>query len=172
MTLTPHQFIERDTGMIRTEKLYADRLIRLLYHEVRENAPFLFRLLTGARASSLLGSINFDAPFAGGLRSNSCFVRECGIDFGECVQPPHFFDTPRKIFERQIRYWEFRPMPHHANMVVSPADARVLLGSFREPPGFSSRVSFSSIRNFSGATGIAGIGLVLQCATRLKPQRL
>jgi phosphatidylserine decarboxylase len=36
------------------------------------------------------------------------------------------------VFERKIRYWERRPMPEDASAVVSPADARVIPGSFSE----------------------------------------
>jgi phosphatidylserine decarboxylase len=127
-----HQYIERDSGEIRSEKLFGDRLIKLLYNGVRENAPFLFRLLTSARASSLLGYINFDAPLAGGFSGNRRFLAECGVDLDECVDPPEFFNTPRKVFERRIRYWEKRPMADDPATVVSPADSRVLIGSFRD----------------------------------------
>ena len=68
---TIHQYIERDSGAVRTEKLYGDRLIRLLYNGVRENAPLLFRLFTSPLASGLLGFINFDAPLAGGFAGKS-----------------------------------------------------------------------------------------------------
>ena len=127
-----HQYIERDSGAIRTEQLYGDRFIKFIYNGVRENAPLLFRLLTGAHASSLLGLINFDAPLAGSLAGNRRFLAECGVDLGECLHPPEFFDTPRKFFERQIRYGECRPLHDDPSAIVSPADARVLIGSFRE----------------------------------------
>lgn len=127
-----HQYIERDSGAIRTEQLYGDRFIKFLYNGVRENAPLLFRLLTGAHASSLLGLINFDAPLTSGLTGNRHFLTECGVNLDECLQPPEFFATPRKVFERQIRYWECRPLHDDPPAVVSPADARVLIGSFRE----------------------------------------
>ncbi|MCM2357016.1 MAG: phosphatidylserine decarboxylase [Geobacteraceae bacterium] len=147
---TAHQYIDRDNGAVRTERLYGDRLIRLLYHEVRENAPLLFRMLTGARMSSVLGLINFDAPFAGGFTGNRRFLAECGVDLGECLQPPAFFDTPRKVFERQIRYWECRPMPLDLGAVVSPADARVLVGSFRENSLLFLKEKFFEFEEFLG----------------------
>ncbi len=128
----PHQYIERESGEVRTEQLYGDRFIRFLYNGVRENAPILFRLCTSARMSSILGMINFDNPLAAGLSGNRRFLAECGVDLAECLAPPEFFDTPRKIFERQIRYWECRPMADDPSAVVSPADARILVGSFRE----------------------------------------
>ena len=129
---TTHQYIERESGEVCTERLFGDRLIKLLYHGVRENAPYLFRLLTSARASSLLGYINFDAPLARGFSGNRRFLAECGVDLDECIDPPEYFDTPRKVFERKIRYWERRPMAEEPRAVVSPADSRVLTGSFRD----------------------------------------
>ena len=127
-----HQYIERETGLVHSERLFGDRLIRLIYNGVRENAPYLFRLLTSARTSSLLGYINFDAPLAGGFAGNRRFLAECGVNLDECVAPAEHFDTPRKVFERQIRYWERRPMPADPGAVVSPADSRVLIGSLRD----------------------------------------
>jgi len=126
--MTEHQYIERDTGAIRSERLFGDRIVRLLYHGARENAPFLFRMATSSWSSGLLGFINFDLP----LGTNRRFLEECGVDLAECLNPPETLDTPRKVFERRIRYEQCRPMPNAPWAVVSPADARVLVGSFRD----------------------------------------
>jgi phosphatidylserine decarboxylase len=48
------------------------------------------------------------------------------------VEQPKQLTTTRKIFERKIRYWHCRPLPENSAAVVSPADSRVLVGSFRE----------------------------------------
>lgn len=145
-----HQYIERDSGRVFTEKLYGDRLIRLLYNEVRENAPLLFRLFTSARISSVLGFINFDAPLAGGVTGNRRFPAECGVDLNECLQPPEFFDTPRKVFERQIHYEKWRPITDDPGVVVSPADSRVLVGSFRESSMLFLKEKFFDFEEFLG----------------------
>ncbi len=123
-----HQYIERDSGRVVTERLIGDRMVRLLYHGVRENSAGLFRLLTSSRSSHILGMINFDRP----VLSKRAFLDDCGIDLSECLDLPEQLDTPRRIFERRIRYKECRPMPVDTDAVVSPADARVLVGSFRE----------------------------------------
>ena len=146
-----HQFIERESGAIRTEALYADGLVRLLYREVRENAPILFRLFTSARMSGVLGFLNFDLPLAGKLAGNRRFLAECGVDLADCVEPPAHFDSPRKIFERQIRYWECRPQPDDRAAVVSPADARVLVGSFRDTSLLFIKEKFFSFTELIGA---------------------
>ena len=46
------------------------------------------------------------------------------------LDDPENLDTLRKIFERKIRYWECRPMSDDPEIIVSPADSRMLVGSF------------------------------------------
>lgn len=131
IAIPTHQYVERDTGRVRSERLFGDRLVQLLYHGVREKAPSLFRLLTSARTSEILALVNYDRPFRSGLGGQARFLRDCGIELGECLDPERL-STPRRVFERQIRYGECRPLPAEPRAVVSPADARVLVGSFRE----------------------------------------
>ncbi|HSO20082.1 MAG TPA: phosphatidylserine decarboxylase, partial [Desulfosarcina sp.] len=57
-------------------------------------------------------------------------IRSLGIDHRECLENPEALDTPRKLFERKIRYWQCRPMSDRPDRVVSPADARMIAGSF------------------------------------------
>ncbi len=128
----PHQYLERETGRVLSENLYWDGVIRFLYSSLRENAPALFRAVTGARISGLLGFINFDLFLSGKLSGQKDFLKTCGIDLSECLENPDQLDTLKEIFQRKIRYWECRPMPEKKKAVVSPADARVLVGSFRE----------------------------------------
>ena len=124
-----HQYVERETGKICTEPLFADRAIQLLYSEAREKAPLLFRALTGARMSSLLSFLNYDMRLD--HEPASSFLR-FRADPAECVDPPHLLNTARRFFERKIRYWHCRPMPQHPAAVVSPADAKVVVGSLSE----------------------------------------
>jgi len=76
-----------------------------------------------------LAFVNFDLPLVPRLIGQRRFLAACGVDLAECVEPPQHFDTPRKIFERQIRYWECRPMPSDDAAIVAPADARMLCGA-------------------------------------------
>jgi len=118
MQLT-HQYIERSSGRICDEPLFGDRIIRWLYHPVREKAPQLFRLLTGARASQLLGFFNYDLALSAKILGNNLFLKEAGVSLAECLDPPHTLDTARKVFERKICYWECRPMSADPQTVVS-----------------------------------------------------
>ena len=56
-------------------------------------------------------------------------MEDCCVDMTECVEGYRPFLTGRAIFERQIRYWQCRPMEDDGSAIVSPADSRVLIGS-------------------------------------------
>ncbi len=145
-----HQYVDRPTGEVRDETLYADRLIKMLYSTARENAPALFRALTGRRASEFLSFMNYDLKLGAKLSGQKKFMRELGVDMGECVAEPEYFDSPRKIFERKIRYWDCRPMPADPRVVVSPADAKVLLGSLSQHSALFIKEKFFSYEELLG----------------------
>jgi phosphatidylserine decarboxylase len=146
-----HQYIERMHGTVMTEELFGDRIVRFLYSHAREKAPFLFRLATSARMSSLLGLYHFDLALGPRLSGNSRFLARCGVDLDECLAPRAHFTTPRKIFERQIRYWQCRPMPQLDTAVVSPADARVALGALHPDSPLFLKDKFFNYEELLGA---------------------
>ncbi|HUH65051.1 MAG TPA: phosphatidylserine decarboxylase [Syntrophales bacterium] len=127
-----HQYIERESGRVLTERLYGNGAIKLLYSELREYAPAFFRALTCARASRLIGFLNYEFFIGEKMFRHMDFLQSRGIDLQECVDAPENLDTAKKIFERKIRYWEYRPMPSNTDVILSPADARMLVGSFSE----------------------------------------
>jgi len=131
-SLILHQYIDRESGQVCTERFYAPRMINLLYSNVLENAPFLFRLLIGVRFTKWLGYLNYESFIGGKILGNDDFMKACNIDSGEYLEDPRSLDTLKKIFERKIRYWECRPMPKDVGVVVSPCDARMLCGSLSE----------------------------------------
>jgi len=145
-----HQYIARYSGALCDEPLFADRLIHLMYHQVRENAPGLFRLLTSPRMTDVLGYINYDLHFGSYGTACTRFLKQLNIDLAECLARPEALDTPRKVFERQIRYWDCRPMPDDQAAVVSPADARVLVGSCRETSSLFIKDKFFSFVELLG----------------------
>jgi phosphatidylserine decarboxylase len=126
-----HQYIQRGSHRVVTETPIADRCIQFLYNGLRENAPAMFRAVTSGRMSALLGYLQYDMVGRTGQRGEQLF-RKTGIDHKECLQPLSYFDSYRKVFERQIHYWQTRPMESSATAVVSPADARILIGSLEE----------------------------------------
>ena len=126
----PHQYIDRQTDRVTTERLIADPLINRLYSRTRENAPRLFKAATSLRMSAILGFLNFDLRLTGRNKSMARRIQFMGIDVTECLDTPDTLNTLRKLFERKIRYWQCRPMPPPGDRIVSPADARMIVGSF------------------------------------------
>ena len=125
-----HQYIDGNTGAIKTEDLLGDRLVKLLYSAKGEQPGRLWHLLTSARTSSLLAFLHFDLNRANRPSGVGRMAKKLGIDLDECVHPPHKFTSLRQLFERQIRYWDTRPMPRDETIALSPADARVIVGAF------------------------------------------
>jgi phosphatidylserine decarboxylase len=127
-----HQYIQRHTGEIQTETLVHDRTIQTLYSRVRENAPGMFRFLVSGRASALLGFLCYDLPLKKNLSDPAGFLHRMGIPAKEIFGPVEGLNTYRRFFERQIRFWECRPMTDDPKALVSPVDARILPGSFAD----------------------------------------
>ena len=125
-----HQYVERPTNRVATESLYFDRTIRALYSTIRENAPFAYNLLLSERASAMMGFMKFDLPRVNKKEIPSRLFDRLHIRRDELLDPIDGFDSYRKIFERKIKYWKYRPLPDYPDAVVSPADSRMLPGSF------------------------------------------
>jgi len=125
-----HQYIERKSRQINTEHLYGHRAVRFLYSNIREQSPWLFRQITSARVSSLLGYFNYRGALTQKLEDHLNLQSDLNIDAGECLDTPDKLNTLQKVFERKIRYWLCRPMPNDPQAIVAPADSRMLFGSF------------------------------------------
>ena len=74
-----------------------------------------------------------------------------GIDLRDCLDAPGALNTPRKVFERKIRYWETRPVPRDTRAVASPSDSRVLMGSQEENSSLFIKGKFFSYEELLGA---------------------
>ncbi|MFH0976293.1 MAG: phosphatidylserine decarboxylase [Spirochaetota bacterium] len=144
-----HKYIVHDSGEVKDERLYHDCFINFLYTGIRENAPALFRLFTGKRVSKLAATINYDIPFRSD-RTRLHFVERLGIDASECIDNFEKFKTPRQVFERKIAYWKCRPMVDEDSCVVSPADSRIVTGTFREDKVLYIKEKFFDIKELLG----------------------
>jgi phosphatidylserine decarboxylase len=151
--LVPHQYIDRETSRVTTEKLIADPLINRLYAGARENSSLFFKVATSKRMSSLLGLLNFDVHFGrnGSGKGRVERIRRMGIKIDECLDSPTSLDTARKLFERKIRYWDCRPMPKAPERILSPADARMIVGSFDRHDALFLKEKFFSFVELLGA---------------------
>ncbi len=129
---SPHQYIDRQTSEVKTERLFCDAPINYIYSKVRENAATLFTALCSARMTDMLGLFNFDLSLGRVMAGPGKLAETLGLDPAECLDPPESLHTARQIFERKIRYWQCRPMPEDPGAVVSPADSKALVGSFSD----------------------------------------
>jgi phosphatidylserine decarboxylase len=145
-----HQYIARESGAIITEKLIGDRSIEFLYNRVREHAPSMFRALTSAYMSSLLGYLHFNMGLDQKRGKGRELLKSMGADWQECLDPPEAFTTPRQVFERKIRYWELRPMENDPLTLVSPADAKVLIGTLTTTPQLFIKEKFFNVKELLG----------------------
>ncbi len=127
-----HQYVNRSDAELRYETFSGDPFVSFLYSRVREKPAWLYRALTSSRLTNLLAAARFDRPLSRPDAMRRQWARSLGVDFSECADDPATLDTPRKVFERKIRYWDCRPMDPNPRAVVSPADARALVGSFRQ----------------------------------------
>jgi phosphatidylserine decarboxylase len=145
-----HQYIARESGEIITEKLLGDRSISFLYSRVREHAPSMFKALTSSYSSSLLGYLHFNLGLDQKRKKGLDLLAVMGADWRECVEPPSAFDTPRQVFERKIRYQELRPMDEDPLALVSPADAKTLIGTLKATPHLFIKEKFFSLEELLG----------------------
>jgi phosphatidylserine decarboxylase len=148
-----HQYVERETGRICTEKLIGDKAIRFLYSVAREKAPIVFKALTSARMSSLIASARYGTIMEDWTK---VALQRCGLNSDECLDPESL-NTARKMFERKIRYWICRPMPEDSSAVVSPADARCIVGSLRDTSSLFLKEKFFSMEELLGREKTAWI---------------
>lgn len=125
-----HHYVDQKSARVIREAFTGDPIVSFLYSHVREDAGWLFRALTSSRLTEILGALHFDIRPINPGRMRRNLANKLGIAFTECADPPETLDTPRKVFERKIRYWEVRPMDPNPLAISSPADARILVGSF------------------------------------------
>jgi len=144
-----HQYIERYSQRIITEKLIGDRSISFLYNTVRESAPALFKAMCSGRMSSLLSFYHYDFLDRQRKGGRDIFDK-LNIDWQECTEGLDYYSTPRRIFERQIRYWHTRPMTRNIEAIVSPADSRILIGSFSDTSNLFIKQKFFDLHELLG----------------------
>jgi phosphatidylserine decarboxylase len=131
-----HQYVDRETGSVRTETLFADRLVNFLYSTAGMDLPRVLHALTCRRVSAWLGFLNYDLVLGARLSGNRRFLKTLAVRLDECVDAVVDLGTPRKIFERSIRYWDTRPLPADPKVIASPADAKALVGSLCDQSAF------------------------------------
>jgi phosphatidylserine decarboxylase len=146
-----HAYIRRSNSKVLQEEFLADRAIDFIYSTVREKSPWLFTALTGPVVTGILSFVNYDLALNSRFSGAARFIRKTGMVDGECLQPLAELDTPRKIFERRIAYWQCRPMDKSRDAVVSPADSRMFVGSLSETSMMFLKGKFFDFEELVGA---------------------
>jgi phosphatidylserine decarboxylase len=150
MNPAPHEYIDRNTGNVVCEQLLGNAVIAALYSPALEKAPLLTRMASSRYVSRVLGYLNYDNVLSARATGMLKFLRDSGIPLAEFVGNVSEYDTARKIFERQIRYWNCRAMPDNPHAVVCPADSRALVGSMAESSGLYIKQKFFSFPELLG----------------------
>lgn len=132
------------------ETFFADRAVHLLYSHILENAPHLFSIVTGSRISKCLSYLNYDSFIGEKVIGLGSFLRKYGICNQECLESPRELTTLRRVFERKIRFWDCRPMPHDPGSIVSPCDAKMIYGSMDEKSQFFIKGKFFNFEELLG----------------------
>ena len=153
MIIPLHQYLDRESGDIRTETLCADSFIHWMYFSARENAHWLFNALTSSRFSKVLAWLHYDIHYRLKPYQIRHIFLSMNIDPEEIADDVSNYHSLRNIFERKIRYWECRPMPlpeDLSEVVVSPCDARVVIGSFSNTSVFFIKDKFFDFTELIG----------------------
>ena len=114
MKTNQHHYIERDTGQVCSERPIGDWIVNYLYSKKREEVPFVYQLLGSQWFSGFLGWVNYDFPLGQSIPGIRRFLKNCAINLNECLDRPEELDSARKVFERRIRYWQWRPMTENS----------------------------------------------------------
>ena len=86
--IAPHQYIERETRLIKTEA----------YRALWEDAGWLMKALTSQRTTQVLGFFNYDRPFTATQAAVSRCARAMEIDLSECLESRDRLNTLRRLF--------------------------------------------------------------------------
>jgi phosphatidylserine decarboxylase len=121
-----HQYIQRHRNTATNEALIADQVIDFLYSTRRDEPGFLLRALASGVVTDALAHWQFDRRFG----RNSTTIAHCAhrlmICESELLTRYNEMRTLRDLFERKIRYWDVRPLPQASDVIVSPADGKLL----------------------------------------------
>ncbi len=124
--MVTHQYIERYRNTAANEQLLADQAIRFLYSRRREEPGFLLNALGSGLVTDALAHWQFDRRLRDAKRVIENTAHRLMIRESETVDGFAHMTTLRDLFERQIRYWDLRPLPEASDAIVSPADGKLL----------------------------------------------
>jgi phosphatidylserine decarboxylase len=120
-------YVHRETGTLRTERVYAERYLRRLY-ETAWGSALLHTFVNRAWFSHLTGFLK-RSPIS--RREIPGFIRRYGIDATESEFPAASYRSLDAFFTRKLKPGT-RPIDRNPRHLVAPAEGRVL--AFAEMP--------------------------------------
>ncbi len=114
--------IDRETGESFEEKILGEKWIRWAYQD--SSTGFLEALLFRSSWFSRLMGLYYDSPFSKGKITP--VINELGIDEADFSEPKASFPSFNAFFARTLKP-EARPFNRDPDVLVSPADGRVLV---------------------------------------------
>jgi len=121
-------YVHRESGELRTEWVYGERELRLLYETWWGH--FLLHTFIKRNWFSRLSAWLKRSPTS--RREIPSFIRRCGIDDSESEFPPSDYLSLDAFFTRKLKPGS-RPIDRDPLHLVAPAEGRVL--AFAEVPG-------------------------------------
>jgi len=115
----PIQYLDRDSGQIKTEKIAGEKWLMWLYNNPVGEAT-LWALAKRKMVSSIYGAM-MDRPSS--ANKIEPFVEEFNIDLR--IAQKQQFTSFNNFFTRKLKS-DARPVDTNSNVVVSPADGKVL----------------------------------------------
>ena len=116
---SPIQYVERESGLLKTEKVAGEKWLVWLYNNPVGEAS-LWGLAKRKVVSSIYGDM-MDRPSS--AEKIGPFVEEFNIDLG--IAQKQQFSSFNDFFTRKLKR-DARPVDTNSNIVVSPADGKVL----------------------------------------------
>lgn len=165
-----HEYLALSSGEKLSESLIADRVIRFLYSTARESPSALQRIAASRFVTMALSGWEFDRPLREPHRAIEAMANRLRINLDEVAGKATAMRTYRDLFERQIRYWDVRPMPAPAGRLLSPADGKALAFGFRRDAMLPVKAKWIAIPELVGSTDLASIlGATAGVIVRLTP---
>lgn len=138
-----HCYLDRKERTVKEERLIGDKFINFLYSKVRENSTKMFNLATSKTTTKLLKFFNYTKKMTYYDIIN--YLDKMNINKDEIYDDISSYRNLGDIFQRKIKYWECRPMEDDPEIIVSPADSKMIPGSFSETSAIFIKDKFFSL---------------------------
>jgi phosphatidylserine decarboxylase len=145
---SPNKYVERSSGIIKTEKVLGEKWLTWLYNNPVGEAT-MFTLVKRKFFSSLYGNM-MDSPYS--AKKILPFIEEYNIDIN--IAQNQEFNSFNEFFTRKLKN-DARPINNDSNIVISPADGKILAYSNISNSNFIIKGYRFDVRTFLDDTNLA-----------------